>query len=125
MLSARDQHHERADALFRRAVRDRVSMLTTTLVLAEVHRLLLFRAGPRAAATALERIEASPIVRLVFPTAAHHASARAWLARLPDQRITYTDAVSFAVMEQAKCPVALGFDHDFLVAGFELWDPSD
>lgn len=124
MLSARDQHHERADALFRRAVRDRVSLLTTTLVLAEVHRLLLFRAGPRAAAMALDRIDASPLVRLVFPTAADHASARAWLARLPDQRLTYTDAVSFAVMAQAKCHAVLGFDHDFVVAGFELWEPA-
>ncbi len=51
-------------------------------------------------------------------------AARRWLARLPDQRITYTDAVSFAVMEQAKLRAVLGFDHDCLVAGFEFWDPA-
>jgi predicted nucleic acid-binding protein len=124
LLSARDQHHESADALFRRAIRERVPLLTTSLVLSEVHRLLLFRAGPQAAATALDRIEASPLVRLVFPTATHHETARRWLARLPDQRITYTDAVSFAVMEQAKLRAVLGFDHDFLMAGFEFWTPA-
>lgn len=124
LLSARDQHHEHADTLFRRAIRERMPMLTTNLVLSEVHRLLLFRAGPHAAATALDRIQASPLVRLVFATAAHHETARRWLGRLSGQRITYTDAVSFAVMEQVKLRAVLGFDHDFLVAGFEFLTPA-
>jgi predicted nucleic acid-binding protein len=102
-------------------VRDRVPLVTTNLVLAEVHRLLLFRAGIRAAATALARIEASAAVRIVFATAAHHATAHGWLARLHDQRITYTDAVSFAVMEAMPCVAVLGFDRDFTVAGFRFW----
>jgi predicted nucleic acid-binding protein len=121
LLSARDQHHDEADALFRRAVRERQPLITTNLVLAEVHRLLLFRAGIRAAATALARIEASAHVRIVFATAAHHAAARAWLERLDDQRVTYTDAVSFAVMEATPCGAVLGFDRDFTVAGFRFW----
>ena len=124
LVSARDQHHGEADALFRRAVSERVPLVTTNLVLAEVHRLLLFRAGIRAAATALDRIETSQRVRVVFPTAAHHTAARAWLARLSDQRITYTDAVSFAVMETAPCSAVLGFDRDFTVAGFTCWATS-
>ena len=33
-----------------------------------------------------------------------------------NRRITYTDAVSFAVMESARCSSALSFDHDFVVA---------
>ena len=121
LFSARDQHHVEADDLFRRAVRERVPLLTTSLVLAEVHRLLLFRAGTRAAATALDRIESSTSVRIVFPTASHHATARAWLSRLADQRITYTDAMSFAVIESAPCVGVLGFDRDFAIAGFRFW----
>lgn len=121
LLSARDQHHGEADGLFRRAIRERVALVTTNLVLAEVHRLLLFRAGIGAAATALDRIEASERVSIVFPTARHHVAARAWIARLGNQRITYTDAVSFAVMEAAPCGAVLGFDHDFVVAGFRFW----
>jgi predicted nucleic acid-binding protein len=121
LLSARDQHHVEADELFRHAIRERVPLMTTNLVLAEVHRLLLFRAGIRAAATALDRIAASSRVRIVFATAAHHAAARAWIARLDDQRITYTDAVSFALMKAMPCTAVLGFDRDFAVAGFPFW----
>lgn len=124
LLSARDQHHGEADALFRHAVRDRIPLITTNLVLAEVHRLLLFRAGIRAAATALDRIEASARVRIVYPTAVHHTAARAWMARLADQRLTYTDAVSFAVMDAFPCNAVLGFDRDFAVAGFRFWKPG-
>jgi uncharacterized protein len=123
-FSARDQHHGEADALFRQAVRERVPFVTTNLVLAEVHRLLLFRAGIRAAAAALDRIEASDRVRIVYPTAVHHAAARAWMTRLDDQRVTYTDAVSFAVMDATPCAAVLGFDRDFAVAGFRFWRPS-
>ena len=104
----------------RTAVGAGTPLLTTSLILAEVHRFLLFQAGIRPAALMLERIDASPSVRVVFPDSAHDAAARRWLARLADQRITYTDAVSFAVMQSHRCAAALSFDHDFTVAGFAI-----
>lgn len=122
-MSARDQHHTTADALFRRAVTSRKRLLTTNLVMAEVHRLLLFRAGITPAGRALDRIEASPSVSIEFPTVTHHRAARGWLDRLADQAITYTDAVSFAIMESRSCRTALAFDRDFMLAGFALWSP--
>ena len=122
-MSAGDQHHEEADALFRDAVRMRILLLTTNLVVAEVHRFLLFRGGVKAAALALARIAASPLLRLVCADPDHDRAARTWLARLPDQVITYTDAVSFAVMESTRCAVVISFDHDFVVAGFQLMNP--
>ena len=100
-------------------------LVTTSLVLAETHRLLLFRAGPRAARRVLDRLEAGTVLTIEFATAAHHPGALSWLDRLPDQRISYTNAVSFAVMEVAGCSTAIGFDRDFLVAGFSLWQPRE
>src|SRR4029453_2993529 len=79
LFSSRDHHHSDAYRTFRRAVERRMTILTTNLVLAEVHRLLLFRAGMRPALAALDRIEASPLVRIEFPGDAHHRAARAWL----------------------------------------------
>ena len=57
----------------------------------------------------------------MYPGAEHDAAARRWLARLADQRITYTDAVSFAVMASHRCAAALSFDRDFTIAGFPIW----
>jgi predicted nucleic acid-binding protein len=121
LRSLRDQHHAEADRLFREALRRRVPLVTTPLVIAEVHRLTLFRVGVQAALRGLDRIDASPSVRVHFAGADDHRAARRWLERLAPRPITYTDAVSFAVMEATQCRHVLGFDQDFTVAGYILW----
>jgi predicted nucleic acid-binding protein len=123
-FSARDNHHAEADRLIRYALGHRLPLVTSDLVLAEVHRLLLFRAGIRPAAVALERIDASPGVSVHFADEGVHRDARAWLERLDDQVLTYTDATSFALMKAHGCTHALSFDHHFTVAGFTLWQPA-
>jgi predicted nucleic acid-binding protein len=90
-------------------------------VLAETHRLTLFRAGPRPARRFLDLIDASPSVTIHFPSAADHSAALRWLDRLGPRPVTYTDAISFAVMEATGCGHVLGFDQDFAAAGFTLW----
>ena len=107
------------------AVARGTGLITTNLVLAEVQRLALVRMGIRPARAMLDRIEASRLVSLVHATADHHLVARRWLARLADQPISYADAVSFAVMEAARCRVAMTFDRHFAIAGFHIWRPDD
>jgi predicted nucleic acid-binding protein len=121
LRSRRDQHHRDADRLIRDALQRHIPLLTTNLVVAETHRLTLFRAGVQPALRALERLDASPSVTIHFPTAHDHAAARRWLERLTPRPVTYTDAVSFAVMEENGCGHVLGFDQDFAAAGFTLW----
>ena len=121
LISRSDGRHRDARPLFEAALRKRIPLLTTNLVLAEVHRLQVFRVGPQAGARFLDRIDASPALEVVFPGRGHHERARAWLARLADQRVSYTDAVSFAVMDVARCTAALAFDRHFDLAGFRLW----
>lgn len=72
---------------------------------------------------ALDRIGASPSVTLYCSTSQDHELACEWLKRLAPTPITYTDAVSFAVMQRAGCTHVLGFDDDFVVAGFDRWRP--
>src|SRR5437764_1177612 len=102
-FSARDGLHAQADRLIRLAFARKIPLLTSNLVLAEVHRLLLYRAGIRPAAAALERIDASAGVNVVFADHSIHRSAREWLSRLGDQVISYTDATSFALMRAHRC----------------------
>jgi uncharacterized protein len=119
-FSARDDNHATAVTLLRRAIDGRAALVTTSLVLAEVHRLVLHRVGIQAAAAVLASFDGSEHLRLVFPGREHHQAARLWLDKLADQEITYADATSFAVMEAERCPVALSFDRDFVIAGFEV-----
>lgn len=124
LVSPRDQHHAEADTVFRQAIARRVPLLTTNLVLAEIHRFFLFRAGALPARRVLERVEASAHVTIEFASPAHHRAALIWLDRLGERRISYTDALSFAVMEAAGCTTVIGFDADFRQAGFSLCAPG-
>jgi predicted nucleic acid-binding protein len=121
LRSRRDQHHAAADRAFRAAIEQSIPLVTTNLVIAEAHRLTLFRAGYEPALRALEAIDASSAVTVHFAAPGDHRAAREWLERLAPRPVTYTDAVSFAVMVATKCTHVLGFDDDFAVAGFELW----
>ena len=121
LRSQRDQHHADADRLFRDAIARRIPLLTTNLVIAETHRLTLFRAGTQPARRFLELVDESPSVAIHFPTATEHSAARSWLDRLGARPVTYTDAVSFAIMQAVGCAHALAFDQDFAAAGFTLW----
>jgi uncharacterized protein len=125
LVRAGDRHHSAADRSFRRAAAERIPLITTNLIIAEVHRFILFHVGIRAAAHLLDRVDASRLLTIEFATAAHHASARRWIDELSDQVITYTDAVSFAVMEATRCTAAMSFDRDFVTAGFRLWQAAD
>jgi predicted nucleic acid-binding protein len=119
--SRRDRHHGEAHSLFQQIAERRLPLLTTNLVLAEVHRLLLFQAGIRAALGALEAIEKVRPLSIEFVGKTHHAAALDWIRRFADQPFTYTDAASFAVMSARQCRRFIGFDHHFEVAGFDRW----
>jgi uncharacterized protein len=122
-FSARDQNHAEAASLFRQALARNTQLITSDLVIAEIHRLILHRVGSAAALQTLNRIESSSSVSIVFATEAHHSAAKEWLAQLFDYRLTYTDAVSFAIMKNLQCVGFLGFDSDYLAAGFHPWTP--
>jgi predicted nucleic acid-binding protein len=107
-----------ADRAFRSIIAAKRRMITTNLILAEIHRLLLYRAGVRPAAVALEKIETSPLVEIQFTDSSHHQLALAWMRKLNGRPITYTDATSFSVMEANGCSEALSYDHHFQAAGF-------
>ncbi|HEY3822467.1 MAG TPA: PIN domain-containing protein [Polyangiaceae bacterium] len=120
-FSSSDGQHADAHAAFARATRERRVLLTSSLVLAEVHRLFLYRTGIRAARAVLDRMTTSRDVRVEHATGALHASAMTFLDRLLDQPITYADAMSFAIMKAARCTAALAFDRHFAMAGFAMW----
>src|SRR5437899_12098050 len=75
LVSASDGRHDEADALFRRAREDRLWLITTNLVLAEVHRLVLFRVGIVAARHIVGEIFGAPLLKVVFEDQELHESA--------------------------------------------------
>ncbi len=121
LFSSRDQNHVEAENSFRALLSIEASLITSNLVLAEMHRLVLHRVGVQAATLVLDKIESSRQVTVAFPSNNHHAAARKWLSKMQNVRLTYADAVSFALMEDSACNYFLSFDSHFSLAGFRTW----
>jgi predicted nucleic acid-binding protein len=120
VIDRADADHAFATAILARLTGDATRLVTTTLILAELHRLMLYRSHRRAAADAINRIVGTPRVDVEHTDAGDLAAAIAWIERFADQDFTLTDASSFAVMDRLAIRRAFAFDHDFAVAGFEL-----
>jgi uncharacterized protein len=115
-----DADHERcAEVLMEHAAR-RVPLVTTNLVLAETHALLL-RWVNRFTALGFLRAIRRPGLAVVESTAEREARALSeWLERYDDQEFSLTDGVSFVVMTERGIGEALTLDNHFSAAGFHV-----
>lgn len=119
VVRSHPQHGALANGL-RAAVRAGTRVVTTNLIVAETHALLLRRTS-RETALAYVRGAALPPNLVVWSSAAlEGAAVGGWLERYRDQDFSYTDAVSFAVMAERRIEAALTLDHHFAAAGFRV-----
>ena len=112
-------HEIIADALAG-AIRAGRRVVTTNLVVAETHVLLLSRTGRRAALGFLRAARQSPndVVRAT-PDLEDRAITH-WLERYENQDFSLADAVSFEVMSERGIREVLTLDHHFSTAGFVM-----
>jgi predicted nucleic acid-binding protein len=118
-LPSAPQHRKVSDALRQRVQRG-ARIVTTNLIVAETHALLLRRTNRNVALTFVREVRRAPNI-VVASSAEYEESAVAdWLAKFDDQPFSFTDAVSFAVMSDRGVRAALALDHHFAVAGFAV-----
>ena len=120
LVVATHADHAPLAAALRAAVKAHRRVVTTNLVVAETHALLLRRVGYETALTFVQTVDNAPNVVVRSTGELESAAERNWLARYSDQGFSLTDAVSFAVMTERRIRQALSLDHHFEVAGFEL-----
>ncbi len=115
-----DPDHARVAAALRQRRRAGARILTTNLIVAEVHTLLLRRIH-RAAALAFLRQVGLTGELVVFSNAELELRAREdWLERYADQDLSLADGVSFALMAERGIREALTLDRHFAAAGFVM-----
>ena len=119
LADRRSADHIEVERALRKRLQQGTRIVTTNLIVAETHVLLLRRTSRTAALAFLTDIAVPPTV-VVSSTPALEDHARLdWLARYQDQAFSFTDAVSFAVMRDRSIREALTLDHHFSVAGFD------
>lgn len=120
-VSTREYHHAQVVAAYTELMHRRVSLITTNLVVAEMHTLIVRHRGAQAGCALLDAIYADPAYRVIESTReVESAATDRWLRPFPDQRFSLTDAVSFEAMRSEAIEEALGLDHHFEVAGYRL-----
>lgn len=118
LADPRHADHAPVAGALEEAVRRGVRVVTTNLVVAETHALLLRRGGREPALRFLTEVWRDPV--LVEPSGPEleRRALDDWLSRYADQAFTLTDAVSFVVMTDRGITEALTLDRHFVTAGF-------
>ena len=113
-----DQYHDQALAGWRLLVEQRTPCCTSNLVISETITLLARRADYGFAAEKARLIHLSGALRILRSTAADELAAIGWLDKFADQRVSFTDAVFFALLKRHKISRVFTFDRHFDLAGF-------
>jgi len=126
LQDSRDAHHYEAvvclDQLKLRALP--VSLSTGTIY--ETYRLTLFRLGVELSLRFLEAVyDAVPDRSLNIERISEQdeRGAREFLYRFSDQKITYIDAINFAMMKRMGIDKAFAFDWHYRLLGFVTVPP--
>jgi len=114
----RERQHEATRASYVENLKAGRRLVTTDLVLAEVHVLLRRRMGYEPAMGFLERVNGSVRVEVLFVTPDLEVAANVLLRQFSDQDFSLTDAVSFSVMRERGIETAMTLDSHFATAGF-------
>ncbi|MEZ8220125.1 putative nucleic acid-binding protein, contains PIN domain [Candidatus Fervidibacteria bacterium JGI MDM2 JNZ-1-D12] len=106
-----DRWHDACKILFDQVVQRGYILVTTNFVVAETHALMTNRIGRHIALEWLESVE--DWVWVERATEADEIRAKEILRQYLDQDFTFTDAISFAVIERLGLRVALSVDRHF------------
>lgn len=112
--------HERLSAALRARVARRERVVTSNLVVAESHALIMRRAGIAPALRFVQLVRASPNVVVASTPSLEDAAITDWLMRFTDQSFSLVDAVSFTIMAARGVRAALTLDRHFATAGYEM-----
>jgi len=114
-----DQHHGAALAGWAQLAEEEWPICTSNLVLSETITLPARRTDYRFAAERARVIHASSALRILRSTLEEERAAIDWLEKFADQKVSFTDAVSFALMRRHRIARAFTFDRHFELAGFK------
>ena len=115
-----DQHHTKAIAFWDDLTRDNVPCLTSNFVLNEVLTLLGQRATHEFAAETARQLYSSNVLQILRPDVKDEIAAIAIIEKYADQRVSFCDCVSFALMRRHGISDAFTFDGHFSIAKFNI-----
>ncbi len=112
-----DQYHAQAVRLWPTLDRP---VLTSNHVVDEFATGLSRIAGYRFATDRVADLYASSVIDVLTSVREDEIEALKWMRKYADQRVSFTDCISFALMRRYRIKTAFTFDRHFRVAGFDV-----
>lgn len=114
VLNNKDLNHKKAQEIFKHAQNRKYSLVLTNFVIAETHALLLNRTRRiDVALHFLNKVAYSKTFKIIRPNITQEAFALRELNKYRDKEWSFTDMLSFVVMEQNNILYYFSFDRDF------------
>ncbi|MDA1314806.1 MAG: PIN domain-containing protein [Acidobacteria bacterium] len=117
----RDQYHSSAQRAWRRLARSHWQCYTTNFVLDETFTLIARRTTYDFAAERALGLLTSDNLIILRPDPEDELQAVALFRKFANQRVSFTDCISFVSMKRQGLRRAFTFDRHFADAGFEIW----
>jgi len=116
----RDQYHDVATEHWRTLQNDRRRCFTSNFVLDEAITLLARRSTYQFAAARARRLFESTSLSILRPDEDDELAALELFEKYADQSVSFTDCVSFVLMQKQDIKCAFSFGRHFVIAGFDV-----
>lgn len=116
----RDQYHDAATKHWLTLRNDSRRCFTSSFVLDETITLLARRSTYHFAAERARNLLESKSLSILRPDKDDELAALELFQKYADQSVSFTDCVSFVLMEKQHIKCAFSFDRHFAVAGFDV-----
>jgi len=121
----RDQYHHQALKYWNILRDQNEQFFTSNFVLDETFTLLGRWAGHDFAADRARNIYASKVLNILRPDIDDEIKALAYFTKFADKEISFTDCISFVLMNKKKIRRAFSFDNHFKWAGYFLYPKNN
>jgi predicted nucleic acid-binding protein len=118
---SKDQYYRQANAFWDSIRKKSETCVTSNFVLDETFTLLGRRAGYSFAAQRARNIYASESLSILRPSREDELKAIDFFEKYSDNRLSFTDCISFVLMQNKKIKRVFTFDHHFQLVGFQTY----
>lgn len=116
----RDQYHDAAAEQRQTLQNDRRQCFTSNFVLDETITLLARRSTYEFAAERAQNLYESRLLSILRPEESDELEAVELFQKYADLSVSFTDCISFVLMEKHNIRCAFSFDRYFTIAGFDV-----
>ena len=121
LIDEKDEFPSKAVKIWQRCAKGTSSLITSNYILDEVFTLVRIKCGAAKVNKLREFLEqSSHVLSIARVTTDDEGDAWAWFGK-EDWKLSFTDAVSFAVMKRLGLSTVGTFDRDFERAGFKIY----